>query len=353
MSSASNILLLNNAATATGANNSSFVSGPVRKTGNQAFVFPTGKISAYAPIAIAAPSINTDQFTAEYFMSDPNISYSTLSKDISINHISKCEYWILNRTTGTSNVKVTLSWDTRSCGVANLSDLKITHWDGAQWRDLGNGSTTGSTTSGTITTSAAATFYSPFALASISSANPLPVELISFTGACINQEIVIKWMTASENNNASFTLEGSKDGVNWEILGSLLGAGNSSAITEYSFTVAASNKGLMYCRLKQINYNGVFKYYDIIEINKCQDNLPLKDLVIYPNPSTGIVHLTHAGNNNQFVSIHIYNILGEKIYDTEVFQSSIDISTLPDGIYFVDYTTNTKSSIQKIVLMRK
>ena len=353
MSSASNILLLNNAATATGANNSSFVSGPVRKTGNQAFVFPTGKFSEFAPIAIAAPSVNTDQFTAECFMVDPNTTYNTSSKDSSIDHISRCEYWMLDRTTGTSNVKVTLSWDTRSCGVSNLSDLKIAHWDSTQWRDHGNGSTSGTTFSGTITTSAAVTSFSPFTLASITPVNPLPVELISFTGACINQEIVMKWMTASENNSASFTLEGSKDGVNWEILGSLLGAGNSSVITSYSFAVAASNKALIYCRLKQINYNGVFKYYDIIEINKCQDNLPLINLVIYPNPSAGIVHLTYAGNNNQFVSIHIYNILGEKIYDTEVFQSSIDISTMPDGIYFVDFTTNSKSTIQKIVLMRK
>lgn len=352
VSSASNILLLNNAVTATGASNSSFVSGPVRKTGNQAFTFPVGKNAVYAPIAINAPSVNTDQFTAEYFKTDPDPFYSVVSKDVSLDHVSRCEYWILNRTAGTSNVKVTLSWDTRSCGITNLSELAIARWDGSQWRDHGNGGTTGSTSTGTIITLAAVAAFSPFTLASTTSANVLPIELISFTGKCDNSKVILKWSSATEINNDYFTLESSEDAINWESIGSLPGAGNSLVIRHYSLAIAQPYETLAYYRLKQTDFNGTVEYSDIIAIDKCQNDLPENNLVIYPNPSTGVINLIHNGDKNQLVSIRIYNAEDKEIYASPVYQSSIDITNMPDGIYFVHFTIDSESIIKKIVVMR-
>ena len=51
--------------------NTSYVNGPVRKTGNQSFTFPVGKNGYYRPVSISAPSVATDQFIAEYFQVDP------------------------------------------------------------------------------------------------------------------------------------------------------------------------------------------------------------------------------------------------------------------------------------------
>ncbi len=352
VSSLSNILLLNNAVTATGANNSSFVTGPVRKTGNQGFIFPVGKNSVYAPISITAPTLNTNQFTAEYFESDPDISYNVLSKDASLDHISRCEYWILNRTTGTSNVKVTLSWDTRSCGINNLSELAIARWDGSRWQNEGNGGTTGSSTSGTLITSSVINAFSPFTIASTTLANPLPIELISFTGECNNWKIELKWSTASEINSDYFTLESSKDAINWGVIGSVQGAGSSSNIQDYSLVVAQPYTGLAYFRLKQTDFNGDFEYFKIIALKECQSDLSESDLIIYPNPSNGLIYLVHEGDNGQFVSIHIYNSMGERIYESAVYQPHIDLTTMPDGIYFLHFTSDSKSIIKKIILKR-
>jgi hypothetical protein len=165
---ATNLLVLENNAVATGASNTSFVNGPVAKTGSQAFVFPTGKNSFYAPIAIGAPALATDRFTAEYFQASPNALYNVNSKELVLDHVSQCEYWMLDRTAGSSNVAVTLSWDTRSCGVSNLADLRVARWDGTQWTDKGNGGTTGNTTAGTVVSGAAVNGFGPFTLASTS-----------------------------------------------------------------------------------------------------------------------------------------------------------------------------------------
>jgi len=349
ISSSTNILLLNNAVTATGASNTSFVAGPLCKTGNQAFIFPTGKNAVYAPIAISAPSVNTNQFTAEYFEIDPDPLYSTSLKDATLDHLSRCEYWELDRTTGTSNVFVTLSWDTlRSCGLSNLSTLHVARWNGSLWNDLGNGGTTGTTVDGTIISSAVVTSFGPFTLASTTTANPLPIELISFTNQCNNQNIILNWRTATEINNDYFTIENSADGINWQAIGKVNGAGNSSLTLSYQFTYQWEKSNLSYFRLKQTDFNGNYTYSSIISSKDCEANCPT--LNIYPNPASGIFNLEFNGDKNLVQSIAVDNVLGEEIYQVAGFQSTIDLSDNLEGIYFVRLFYNAIMLSKKIML---
>src|SRR6202007_2140079 len=59
------ILSFNAGSSTTGVNDSSFVSGPVKKIGNTAFTFPLGKHSNSQIFGISAPSNSTDAFQAE------------------------------------------------------------------------------------------------------------------------------------------------------------------------------------------------------------------------------------------------------------------------------------------------
>ncbi|MGI9542730.1 MAG: beta strand repeat-containing protein, partial [Cyclobacteriaceae bacterium] len=150
-----NMLVVANNATATGASDVSHVDGPVRKIGNDAFTFPVGDDDNYQAVTISTPGNNSDQFEAQYFEVNPDPSFDTSSKDPSINNVSLVEYWQLDRTAGSSNVTVTLTWDGNSGGVGSLADLVVARWDGAVWRDEGNGGTTGNTTTGTVVSAAA------------------------------------------------------------------------------------------------------------------------------------------------------------------------------------------------------
>ena len=228
-----NLLTMTNTSAASGANNNSFVSGPVAKLGNTAFVFPTGKNVVYAPIAIDAPGVVTDLFTAEYFQVSPTPTYPAWSYEPALNHVSECEYWMLDRTTGSSDVAVTLSWDTRSCGVTNLSDLRVARWDGAQWTDKGNGGTTGTTAAGTVVSSAAVTGFGPFTLASSTFTNPLPVELMSFAANCEQEKAVLRWSTESEYNNDYFIIESSLNAQDWQTAATIEGSGTTSDLSNY------------------------------------------------------------------------------------------------------------------------
>lgn len=182
----------------TGSSDSSFVNGPVKKIGNTAFSFPTGKGTSYRPIEITAPSNASDAYTAEYFDAEQNLGDSTSS---SINYISRCDYWNLNRTNGTSNVSVKLAWDSLKCGAVELDSLHIAKWDGAKWSDQGNGGITGNLRSGKIVTANAQSTFGYFALA-----HNVIIPAISFS----HSDTIIKNDTAVFVNTSSDIASGTK-----------------------------------------------------------------------------------------------------------------------------------------------
>lgn len=98
-----NLLTLNSGCSVIGGSDGSFVRGPVKKTGNSSFTFPIGTGLMYKPIAITAPSSSTDAFQAQYMYG--NQPYGT-AKQTSLTYLSSCDYWKLERKTGSSNVKV-------------------------------------------------------------------------------------------------------------------------------------------------------------------------------------------------------------------------------------------------------
>jgi|GEM_PF-996138 len=164
----SNLLTINNGGTVSGASDSSFIDGPVKKIGNSAFVFPTGKGNSYRAVEISAPSNTTDAYKAEFFYD--SISVNTSNIDTTLGYVTRNRYWKLNRTNGSSNVYVSLYWG-GSYAVHDTAKTYISGWNGTKWLNLGK-VIYGNNNSGKVTSSGTVTSYSEFALA-ISSTNPM------------------------------------------------------------------------------------------------------------------------------------------------------------------------------------
>jgi len=159
VSTPSALLVFKDNATVTGSGANRFVSGPIAKIGDDAFTFPVGKGTSYHPLSISAPASSTDEFVAEYFNSVQSLG-STL--DSTLSKLSTCEYWQFERTAGASNVNVTLGWNAPVCAIPGIiSQLRVSGWDGAKWTSFGSGSTSGTSSLGSITSS------SPISLSSI------------------------------------------------------------------------------------------------------------------------------------------------------------------------------------------
>ncbi len=160
-----NLLSLAQGSKLVGGSDISYINGPMKKTGNTAFVFATGSsalVHPYHPIEITAPSLVSDSYTANYFSHGQTIGTAI---DTSIDNLNACEYWKLTRGSGTSTVKVKLTWNNDSCESISPTNYRATGWDGSKWKDLGNNSSSGDSLFGSIQSRDNVSTISDFTLA--------------------------------------------------------------------------------------------------------------------------------------------------------------------------------------------
>ncbi len=344
LSTNSNLIIFGNASSVgtTALNNvpgsiSSYINGCARKIGNTAFTYPIGTADEYAPIGISEAEgggVNSDAFDACYFWVNPNTSYDVSQLDEVLDHVSAMEYWSLSRSAGTTNnVFVTLTWDDRSGPVTDLEQLVVVHWDGSKWESKGASSKSGDLGGGTIVTSGFISEFSPFTLGSLTKSNPLPVSMIAFEAVCNGNESYLWWQTATEVNNAFFEIETSTDGLFWQSVDFVSGAGNSNIPVSYRYDDKKLIDGVLY-RLKQVDYDGKFEYFGPVAL-KC-DVQKFVNFSIYPNP---VVDFMVISSSSHFESLRydIFNSRGQIVKSGFVSsgQSVLNLSELKEGAYFV------------------
>lgn len=176
----------------------------------------------------------------------------------------------------------------------------------------------------------------------------LPIELIAFDFTCDEElQSILKWITASESNNDYFTLEKSYDAVNWNIIATVKGAGNSTSTIHYSFTYKDSSRTLSYYRLKQTDYDGKFKFSNMISSQGCFKNDGSR--FAYPsNPFANYITILNAKGNEYF---EIVNAVGQLIFSGKNIQRE-NLSYLTSGIYLLTIKNEDNNS-QRFKLIKE
>ncbi len=309
-------------------NNTSYVDGPVQKVGTTAFTFPTGNNDMYGPIQITAPS-SSSTFAARFFRSSAKAMDPDLGTGLAA--VSDCEYWTLDRTVGTGNVDVSLSWGAPSsstCLVSNKSELRVAQYDGSQWTDKGNNSTfaTGGNTSGSIrsATGTVTSFaFNQFALASSTLNNPLPIELISFDGEVHDDGVKLTWETATEMNNDHYEIERSGPELKFVSIGSVQSLPHFNTTQHYEYIDRHPLAGKNYYRLKQVDLDGTARFFKVVPV--VVDGTELR---VYPNPALSGTKVFL----NQKASFSVVSGLGEIMMRLEQ-ANEFESSELMPGIY--------------------
>jgi hypothetical protein len=182
----------------------------------------------------------------------------------------------------------------------------------------------------------------------------LPVELVDFKLFILGYNTVqLIWATASEHNNSGWEIQRSLDGVNWTKVGFTQGAGNSQTLKEYMWMdpspVLVTTS---YYRLKQLDNNGEFTYTIAkkADFSKVNNN----DLQLYPNPVTQELTVKIEGVNEDFLGeVVVFNQQGQVIKGYTITNNAgittIDVSNLSAGIYFVKTVVNGKESRQQFI----
>ena len=103
--------------------------------------------------------------------------------------------------------------------------------------------------------------------------------------------VILNWTTASELNNDYFTIERSKDAVEFQPIKFVEGAGNSNSILNYEIIDVNPFLGTSYYRLKQTDFNGKYSFSNIVSVNAGSDNVFDKPFNYYVNNQFLIINL--------------------------------------------------------------
>ena len=179
----------------------------------------------------------------------------------------------------------------------------------------------------------------------------LAIQLLSFTGVCAVQTVVLNWSTAMETNNKLFTVQRSDDGDNWQAIGTIDGAGTSSTLHTYSLTDKLPGRSVSYYRLMLTAFDGGNTYSTVITVGKCGIGTT-ESFTLYPNPSAGTFTVLFTGDRTQVSSIEIFNSVGERIYESIGFQSTLNLSNKASGEYFVQIHLPSKIINLEVVVVK-
>jgi hypothetical protein len=187
----------------------------------------------------------------------------------------------------------------------------------------------------------------------------VPVELTSFNASIKDEGVQLAWTTATEINNMGFEIQRNQSAA-WETIGFVEGRGTTSEITNYKFfndlSEFNSSAKLQY-RLKQIDFNGVFSYSNVVEVDFVLENYSLSQN--YPNPFNPSTSISFTLTRSTFVTLKIYNILGNEI--TTLVNELIpggnhkvqfDATGLSSGVYFYTLTADNFVESKKMVVMK-
>ncbi|MBS1494682.1 MAG: choice-of-anchor J domain-containing protein [Bacteroidetes bacterium] len=166
----------------------------------------------------------------------------------------------------------------------------------------------------------------------------LPVELASFTSSIDNRKVTLNWSTTNEENNAGFEIERKLTSATvWTTAGHVNGAGNSNTVRSYSFSDNNLSTGKYNYRLKQVDFNGNFKYYDLA--NEVNIGVPNKFNLAqnYPNPFNPTTNINYDLPFDSKVAIKIFDITGREV-------ASIVNQVQPAGFYSVNFNASVLSS---------
>lgn len=167
----------------------------------------------------------------------------------------------------------------------------------------------------------------------------LPITLISFDATLTEEKtILISWETAQEINNDYFTIERSSNGISFEEIEEVQGAGNNAEKNYYETYDYDPLEGVAYYRLKQTDFDGEYEYFGIVGVSF--ETLDNGDCIlkIYPNPCIGRCTVTMSeceDNITGMVKVQVLDASGHLIISEVPYTQS-------DGSFA--YSINTSNN---------
>jgi len=176
------------------------------------------------------------------------------------------------------------------------------------------------------------------------SCTPLPIKYANFEASLLQNSFVrLNWATLTEINNDYFIVEKSDNGLGFEEISRVDGAGNSLGLINYNITDEKPFLGVNYYRLKQIDFDGKYEYSDIVAVNVTEND----SYNIYPNPANNQIIINGLSLDDEVVLVDVTGTIVLK-YKSTGSKAIIGVNEISEGIYFVKIIRENRLKIKKI-----
>ncbi len=191
---------------------------------------------------------------------------------------------------------------------------------------------------------------------------PLPVELTLFSSTVNGRNVLLSWRTAFEINNSRFEIERcefSSESHEWQSSGFVNGNGTINSPVDYSFNDRALNSGRYKYRLRQIDYNGSFRFFDLQNdvVIGTPEHYSLSQN--YPNPFNPITKIDFSIPNSGVINISMYDVNGREVKillnefkEAGYYNIQVNGNELSSGIYFYSIKTDKFVATKKMILLK-
>lgn len=192
---------------------------------------------------------------------------------------------------------------------------------------------------------------------------PLPVQITLFNYSVNKNKVILNWVTAWELNNSGFDIERAKITekgiISWYRTGFIEGNGTVNETKYYSFEDKNLQPGTYKYRLKQIDYNSNYEYFDLMQEVNIMPPVNFFVKQNFPNPSNPKSNIYYEIPVAAIVSIRVYNMLGQLVKtivneykDAGYHIAEFDGTNLPSGVYFYRLVAGNFAETKKMILLK-
>jgi photosystem II stability/assembly factor-like uncharacterized protein len=192
--------------------------------------------------------------------------------------------------------------------------------------------------------------------------NPTPVELTSFTAKPDKDNLLLEWQTSTEINNKGFEIQRSdisSNYSNWNVIGFVEGSGSTTKESNYSYLDKNLKQGKYVYKLIQIDFDGTRA--QLHRVNVAINYQPVKYELDqnYPNPFNPATLINYQIPENGFVTLKVFNTVGKEVatlvnerQTNGSYSINFNASNLPSGLYIYQLRINNFVSSKKMLLIK-
>lgn len=178
----------------------------------------------------------------------------------------------------------------------------------------------------------------------------LPVTLLHFKATKTSKGVLLDWATATELNNDFFTIEKSRDGIRFQELATIKGAGNSHEVLTYDYLDEAPYANTYY-RLNQTDFDGTKEVFNTISVRYPKPT----EVRVFPTiVEDGVFYVATENEETQRI-LQLIGQNGSVYLKLQLAPGTTPVSisqNMTPGIYYVQFSdqSGTWNSSKRIII---